>query len=293
MAHIETVYREWLGYAREGRLEEAQRLLHPTCRDSSVDIAAIGYLNPSARRQKVLEAVDSSSNTVLDAIISDPDDGCLAARSFTEATAVNPAAGLVGVPATGGRFRVFEHELVWFRDGMISRTYTVGGKNADPHHLSSEDLISAITQDPVQTKKLSKADLKLFYRQYIQAINENLAESTLADFVCPNVVHNSKHLSLAQYVSLINDSSSAFDNMTATILTLLANEEAQLIVARIEWSGTLTAPLRGVAPNGRPVRFSEVVFYQLHLGKIAQVWAVVDWDSFEAQMRNTTKSSGP
>ncbi|KAH6639990.1 hypothetical protein BKA67DRAFT_542520 [Truncatella angustata] len=134
-----------------------------------------------------------------------------------------------------------------------------------------------------QSEQLNKRKMIEFYNSYIRAINEGPSEAALSRFVRPEVTHNSKGMPLSRYISLITDTSVAFHDMLAHIVDLLVDEELQLIAAKIEWSGTLITPLRGVEPNGQSTRFSEMVHYQLESGLIAQVWSVVDWDSFASQ----------
>lgn len=162
----------------------------------------------------------------------------------------------------------------------------LSGLDECPQRSPGLDLDSEGTRRPPEAARSRRPELKDFYRSYIHAVNANLSESALAVFVQGEVVHNGRCLSLSQYVGLIDQSSSAFHDMTAAVVELYAGAEqdADIIIARLAWSGTLKTALQGVEPNGNSATFSEVVFYKLELGRIKRVWSVVDWDAFRAQM---------
>ncbi|KAK6065356.1 SnoaL-like polyketide cyclase [Seiridium cupressi] len=283
-AELEAIYRRWAGL--DDALAEAKEHIHPDRKDGGADILPLGNTGPVVKQLRALGRDDGAEevSTFLDVVIADPDEKCIAARLYTQTNAAGPFAEAVGLPTTGEPFRVFSHELVWFRDDKVYDILTLIGMNEPPQRLSPSDTISASHRLELGTKKLANGELKSFYHSYIDAINVDLSEAALANFVHAEVTHNGQHLSLAQYVDLISESSSAFDNMIAHVYTVVANEEKQCIAARIEWAGTLVKPLRGVEPNGRSVQFTEIVFYGLESGKFVRVWSVVDWDMFKAQM---------
>ncbi len=69
--------------------------------------------------------------------------------------------------------------------------------------------------------------------------------------------------------------------------TLIAEDD--LVVAHLPYRGTLTQPLFGMSPTGRPVRVDEMVILRISNGKIAQAWEVYD----EAGMRRQLGSTPP
>ncbi|KAM0815575.1 hypothetical protein AB5N19_01374 [Seiridium cardinale] len=283
-AELEAIYRRWAGL--DDALAEAKEYIYPDHKDGGAHILSLRNMGPVVKQLRALGRDDGAEevSTFLDVVIADPDEKCIAARLYSQTNAVGPFAEAVGLPTTGEPFRVFSHELVWFRDDKVYDILTLTGMNEALQRLSLSDTISASHRLELGTKKLANGKLKSFYHSYIYAINVDLSEAALAKFVHAEVTHNGQHLSLAQYVDLISKSSSAFENMIAHIYTVVANEEKQYIAARIEWTGTLVKPLRGVEPNGRSVQFTEIVFYGLESGKIMRVWSVVDWDTFKAQM---------
>lgn len=282
---MESIYRAWARCASDKRREGGQQHVHRDHEDGEAGVAAHECQSHTVEQQRIIRGMSGEdSNANLDVVIADPEAQTLAARSFTDVTAVEPWASLIGVPPDGKRLRVFEHELVWFKDWEIQRTYTISGLKDSPNQITDGDLISGCAVISTGTRRLGYAAMKLFYKEYINAINEDLTTANLSNYVSREVYHNTNRLTISDYVALIQASSDAFDGMRAEIQTLNMDESKQRIVARIEWSGTLKAPLRGVVPNGHAARFSEIVFYQLELGMIKLVWSIVDWGSLEAQM---------
>ncbi|KAK9775934.1 hypothetical protein SCAR479_07459 [Seiridium cardinale] len=269
-AELEAIYRRWAGL--DDALAEAKEYIHPDHKDGGAHILSLRNMGPVVKQLRALVEMTGQRKSAHFWTL------------YSQTNAVGPFAEAVGLPTTGEPFRVFSHELVWFRDDKVYDILTLTGMNEALQRLSLSDTISASHRLELGTKKLANGKLKSFYHSYIYAINVDLSEAALAKFVHAEVTHNGQHLSLAQYVDLISKSSSAFENMIAHIYTVVANEEKQYIAARIEWTGTLVKPLRGVEPNGRSVQFTEIVFYGLESGKIMRVWSVVDWDTFKAQM---------
>ena len=118
----------------------------------------------------------------------------------------------------------------------------------------------------------------------IDLINNNLSTQGLSKYLDPDIVHNSKSLTLDQYCALMTDVGASVVDFAATINTLIVDEKTQRVCARLEWTGTMIGKLVGVEPSGGPIQIWEHVYYQFQGGKITRVWAVVDWATFRRQM---------
>ncbi|KAI1841659.1 hypothetical protein JX265_009326 [Neoarthrinium moseri] len=286
MANMETIYRAWISSINDRRWDDVVQYMQPTYAHGSTDMISLNHQQFTAYHKHVLEVFGPDCSFTADAVVADAEAGCIAARCLAEVTLVQP---FLGLQPNGKRVRFFETQFVWFEDQRVRELRRVPDLDDFRRQMSSRaeettpDLMGLPLELPT-SRHLDNAGLKSFYRSYIKAINEDLSESSLSEFCNPSVVHNAKTLSLSQYVSLIDDSSSAVREMTAHIHTIVADEKSQRIAARIEWSGEPIKTLAGIDPNGRSVRFPEHVIYQLEAGKIARVWAIVDWDSFRAQM---------
>ncbi|RYO77695.1 hypothetical protein DL766_002840 [Monosporascus sp. MC13-8B] len=109
-------------------------------------------------------------------------------------------------------------------------------------------------------------------------------ESKLPIFRHPQVLHNNKALALDNYRQLMQDAITAIPDINFGVHTLIADEEAQRVAVRLEFTGTPVKAIRDIQPTGRPVHFAEHVTYQFREGKIARVWSLVDWVSYREQL---------
>ncbi|KAI2613326.1 polyketide cyclase SnoaL-like domain-containing protein [Hypoxylon sp. NC1633] len=105
----------------------------------------------------------------------------------------------------------------------------------------------------------------------------------LPRFCHPLVIHNTKALSTERYRLLIQEALRANPDISIGIHTVVADERAQRVAARLQFAGTPVGELAGAKPNGRGVAFCEHVTYLFQDGKIARVWSIIDWASYRAQ----------
>lgn len=125
------------------------------------------------------------------------------------------------------------------------------------------------------------------YHAYIATINAGgpAMTSRLAGFCHSVVTHNGRPLSLPRYQRLMEDAQGAIPDITFHVADLIADEERQMVAARLRFTGTPVKTWQGVEPKGDPVDFSEQVFYWFQEGKIRSVVSVVDMQAYREQMR--------
>ena len=66
----------------------------------------------------------------------------------------------------------------------------------------------------------------------------------------------------------------AFSDFRLSIDDLVA--ESDRVAMRGTWDAVFTGPFRGIAPTGRPVHFTGMVFFRISEGRIAERWAQID-----------------
>ncbi|KAI1102005.1 SnoaL-domain-containing protein [Jackrogersella minutella] len=189
-----------------------------------------------------------------------------------------------------------EQQFVWFTGGKVSTMLVVEDGDdiqrqlSGAEHRYTSDLISL--EQPsrrVAAVKLSASELEERYRTYIGCINAQTMETDLRNFCNPQVVHNTKTLTIDEYRFLIQEARTAIPDITFGLHTVIADAKTQRVAARIEFTGTPVGTLAGAKPNGRGVRFCEHVTYRFEEGKIARVWSIVDWESYRRQLSDQHK----
>lgn len=123
--------------------------------------------------------------------------------------------------------------------------------------------------------------LKEFYREYIACLN--LQDwKRLWVFVAEDAEHNDRALGLNGYVEMLVSDFEAIPDLYFKIANLVC--ESPIIVARLSFDCTPKATLFGVDVNGKRIKFSENVFYQIEAGKIQRVWSVIDTAAIARQV---------
>ncbi len=128
---------------------------------------------------------------------------------------------------------------------------------------------------------MTDSELTDFYRDYIACLNDQ-DWTHLAQFVAHDVVHNGRQLGLSGYRAMLESDFRDIPDLRFDIELMTCDSPS--IAARLSFDCTPTGQFQGLAVNGKRVKFSENVFYELHDRKIAQVWSVVDKAAIEAQL---------
>ena len=82
-------------------------------------------------------------------------------------------------------------------------------------------------------------------------------------------------------VSTYNGQQRGFENLHKAFLNYHSQIEEQtgeddLVIARCTITGTHTGELFGIAPTGKIISMSQVVYYRLYEGKVTEIWAISD-----------------
>lgn len=128
---------------------------------------------------------------------------------------------------------------------------------------------------------MSKTDLTTIYRGYIACLNRQDWQE-LGRFVHDEVHRNGERLGLAGYRAMLERDFSEIPDLQFDIQLLLA--DAACVASRLRFDCTPKGKFLGLPVNGKRVRFTENVFYELQDGKIYQVWSVIDKTAIEAQL---------
>ncbi|KAI1384412.1 SnoaL-domain-containing protein [Hypoxylon trugodes] len=197
-----------------------------------------------------------------------------------------------GTKSAGRTISFLEQQIIWFVEGKVAKVFIVADRDEMHRHISDPSV--TFTPDLIREYKLpsatsgiklSASKLEDTYRTYIRCINAQTMETDLRNFCHSQVVHNTKTLTEEGYRLLIQEAFTAIPDITFDLHTVIADEEAQRVAARIEFTGKPVGMLMGAKPNGRAVNFCEHVTYQFMDGKIARVWSIVDWPSYRAQLQ--------
>lgn len=263
---VESVFRSLIQHLDEQDWDEVEREVQPI----------IDY-NGQSMSATVFFACESNSLSTgrklhrkLDTIIVDTSSNAFAARYIN----------IAGSPYSAPEFQ--EIIFAWFVENRLAKWQSLRGE------AGSESRHSAVPRTPTLTRDLSsrhdKLDLKELYKAYITSINEKTMERDFERFCQPELEHNGRRLTITEYIPLISDSQDAIQNLHFDIEELLLDEETQQIAARLEFTGTPVRQWGGAEPNGNSVKFHENVMYQLHEGKIAHVWSVIELNVYRQQL---------
>ncbi|KAJ2974856.1 hypothetical protein NUW58_g8525 [Xylaria curta] len=154
-----------------------------------------------------------------------------------------------------------EQSIIWIENGKICRVATtrdhdeVERQLAGVQHVPTPDLISGYSTNnglrDATGKVLSTRELEDTYRAYIGCINAQTMAMELSRFCHSHVTHNATRLSLDEYRGLIQEAFTAVPDIVFGIDTVIADEEAQRVAVRLEFTGTPTGRLAGAEPTGR------------------------------------------
>lgn len=111
------------------------------------------------------------------------------------------------------------------------------------------------------------------YRGYIACLNgRRWAEPER--FVHDEVHYNGQFVGLDGYRQMLERDVRAIPDLQFNIGLLIV--EPPHVAAQLRFDCTPTGELFGFAVNGKNVVFTENVFYELNMGKIRNVWSVID-----------------
>ncbi len=119
------------------------------------------------------------------------------------------------------------------------------------------------------------------YRGYIDCLNaRDLAR--LGAFVDRDVDYNGTRIGLEGYRAMLERDVAAIPDLRFVIALLVC--DARTVAARLVFDVTPTGLLFDLPVNGRRVRFTENVFYEVEARKIRRVWSLIDTDAIAAQL---------
>lgn len=125
--------------------------------------------------------------------------------------------------------------------------------------------------------------VEAFYRDYIACLNSRDL-TRLDDFVGTDVHHNGRRLGVDGYRAMIEKDCDQIPDLRFTIELIVA--DPTLIGVRLAFDCHPEGEFLGVAVDGRRVRFSENVFYEIRDGRIDKVWSVIDKQAIERQVEH-------
>ncbi|KAI0379613.1 SnoaL-domain-containing protein [Hypomontagnella monticulosa] len=284
MTDIEATYRSLINCINEKRWGDMPRYMHSHFEKDGQDYTPESY---AAQMES-----NGETELIVDAVTVDQESQeCLGATVLVKFKTNVINEGHAKQQA-GKTVLLMAQHFNWFTEGKISKTLTVADRDemhrqfTDPEASFTPDLISHYQPPPRASSDaaLSARELEDKYRQYIGCINAQTMEAELHRFCHPQVVHNTKALTIEEYRLLIQEAFTAIPDITFGLHTVVVDERAQRVAVRIEFSGTPIGVFAGVKPNGRSVSFCEHVTYRFEEGKIARVWSIVDWPSYQAQL---------
>ncbi|KAI1760667.1 SnoaL-domain-containing protein [Hypoxylon sp. FL1150] len=300
MADIEAAYRSLILCINERRWEDLPSYMHYNFIKDGQDYSPESY----AAELRATSGVELA----IDALTVDRESQRRLAATVLVRVSKSASAGSGSAELPGRPVSFMEQHINWFTEGgKLSKTWILTDR--DEMHRQLSDLEAAATytpdlignyqqqqqqQQPLSArnssssggKVLSSRELEDTYRAYIGCINAQTMGTDLQRFCHAQVVHNTKALTREEYRLLIEEAFAAIPDIVFALHTVVADEAAQRVAARIEFSGTPRGPhsLAGAKPNGRSVSFAEHVTYSFVDGKIARVWSIVDWPSYRAQL---------
>ena len=191
------------------------------------------------------------------------------------------AARVIGIEASVAQHQ--EITLAWFKDGQLSAIKSLQDNDARRAKEPSATETPAYLLENVNSMNI---DLGPIYHDYIKSINDKTMETTFEQFCKPVVTHNTHEKTIAEYISLIQESQEAIQGLHFDIQDLLVDKESGRVAARLEFTGVPVKTWAGAEPSGQAVKFHEHVMYWFDEGKIHWVWSIVDLDTYREQCRS-------
>ncbi|KAH7008896.1 SnoaL-like polyketide cyclase-domain-containing protein [Ilyonectria destructans] len=279
MSHLQNVasiYGRWLEAVNHRDWVSASNQIASELIRNDETISSIAFLQGLQKRTEAIPDI----KTEIFMVVADKTSGKIASIITHRGTLVKPYKGF---EVTREQIEWSEYVFCEFKNEKMD-SYT-SLSDCDTAGISSAHMSNPPISNRVINQKCDLG-LEILYQQYIHAINTLTMAEHFPSYCQSQVVHNGRHLSMDEYRGLIESSFEEIQGLRFTIANLVADEEAQRIAARLEFSGRPVTEFRGIQPTGKEVNFSEHVLYELDDGKIARVWSVLDLDAYRTSLEN-------
>jgi len=128
---------------------------------------------------------------------------------------------------------------------------------------------------------MSGAELAHAYRAYIACLNARDLHR-LGHFVHGEVAYNGEPIALEAYRRMLEGNFRDIPDLRFDIQLLVT--DGAFVASRLLFDCSPIGRFLGLDIDGRPVSFSENVFYEYEQGRIRRVWSVIDKAAIEAQL---------
>jgi len=117
---------------------------------------------------------------------------------------------------------------------------------------------------------------KQLYRNLMEDVWVKRQPAALEKYLAPNFIEHNKNIpsSIEGRKQFVTALLSGFSDYRAEIQMIIA--EGDMVVARVEWTGTQDGPFQGRPATGNKLRFSTADFFRVENGKLVEHWDVVD-----------------
>jgi len=117
---------------------------------------------------------------------------------------------------------------------------------------------------------------KAVYRNLMDQVWNRRDLSAIDRFLAPDFIEHNKNIPAGaagrkQFVTAVL---AAFSDYHAEVEEVVA--DGDIVVARVQWTGTQDGPFQGRPPTNRKLRFWTADFFRVADGKLAEHWDVVD-----------------
>lgn len=239
------------------------------------------------------EAKHEIVSSDLDFLVRDTSSSLLAARVILTLRELSHSNGEGGQPTT----KLAAHITTTANPDPSSPSTLVlldeeSQANGEDYAATAPHRASTIpTHPPTGSSRInsSRRPLADTYREYISTFMADPPATALASlprFLHQPVTHNRRAIGVEEYHGLIQEARGAIPDIGCEIVDLIADEERQVVAARLEFRGTLVRPFAGAQPpagGGLPVRIGEIVFYWFDGGKLREVVSLVDLKGLKDQ----------
>ena len=129
---------------------------------------------------------------------------------------------------------------------------------------------------------MTDGDLQSVYRRYLACLNERRLDD-LHLFVGLDVVYNGERVGLSGYRQMLANDFRDVPDVHFSIGLLVADDTR--VACRLDFRCTPRTEWLGAGDGRTTVTFAEHVFYEFAVGKIVQVWSLVDREKAREQLR--------